>query len=119
MRISDWSSDVCSSDLQRIARGGLVQCAVQDETAGDAGDADKVGCRDCCVHIHSSPNPLTLSQARHVPKGLSPLSGHFASCRRPFRATLAARGESKLLLVILPHKNDADVLLQPPPPLPT
>src|SRR3546814_9377964 len=117
MRISDWSSDVCSSDLQRIARGGLVQCAVQDETAGDAGDADQVGCRDCCVHVHSSPNPLTLSQARHVPKGLAPLSGDFASSRRPFRATLAARGESMRLSVILPAKNEAEGLRQTLPRL--
>src|SRR3546814_921706 len=86
MRISDWSSDVCSSDL-------------------------------CCVHVHSSPNPLTLSQARHVPKGLAPLSGDFASSRRPFRATLAARGESMRLSVILPAKNEADGLRQTLPRL--
>src|SRR3546814_2541646 len=61
--------------VQRIARGGLVQCAVQDETAGDAGDADQVGCRDGGVHVHSSPNHQTLSQARHLPKGLATLSG--------------------------------------------
>src|SRR3546814_1976440 len=86
MRISDWSSDVCSSDL-------------------------------CCVHVHSSPNPLTLSQARHVPKGLAPLSGDFASSRRPFRATLAARGESMRLSVILPAKNEAEGLRQTLPRL--
>src|SRR3546814_2764580 len=104
----DWCSGVCSSDLQ---------CAVQDWTAGDAGDADQVGCRDCCVHVHSSPNPLTLSQARHVPKGLAPLSGDFASSRRPFRATLAARGESMRLSVILPAKNEAEGLRQTLPRL--
>src|SRR3546814_5500250 len=99
----DWCSGVCSSDLQ---------CAVQDWTAGDAGDADQVGCRDCCVHVHSSPNPLTLSQARHVPKGLAPLSGDFASSRRPFRATLAARGDSMRLSVILPRSDEHTSELQ-------
>src|SRR5690606_9538554 len=36
--------------VQRVARGGLVQCTVQDEAAGDAGDADQVGCLDC-AHV--------------------------------------------------------------------
>src|SRR3546814_1140445 len=67
--------------------------------------------------FRSSPNPLTLSQARHVPKGLAPLSGDFASSRRPFRATLAARGESMRLSVILPAKNEAEGLRQTLPRL--
>src|SRR3546814_988455 len=30
MRISDWSSDVCSSDLNRLDRGINQRCAVED-----------------------------------------------------------------------------------------
>src|SRR3546814_11850714 len=41
MRISDWSSDVCSSDLDRLAEqlalGRVVDCPRQDRLAG--GDA--------------------------------------------------------------------------------
>src|SRR3546814_20609598 len=33
MRISDWSSDVCSSDLHRRRRGGLARPAARDERA--------------------------------------------------------------------------------------
>src|SRR5690606_13974093 len=59
----------------------------------------------------------TLPQARHVPKGLAPLSADFASSRRRFRATLAARGESMRLTVILPAKNEAKGLRQTLPRL--
>src|SRR3546814_12840862 len=45
MRISDWSSDVCSSDLPRIARIGGQHLAlvdqIQDREA--AGDLDRAG----------------------------------------------------------------------------
>src|SRR3546814_15989361 len=44
-------------------------------------------------------------------------SGDFASSRRPFRATLAARGESMRLSVILPAKNEAEGLRQTLPRL--
>src|SRR5690606_15601528 len=63
------------------------------------------------------PDPPTLSQARHVPKGLAPLSGDFASSWRPFRAPLAARGESMCFSVILPAKNEAEGLRQTLPRL--
>src|SRR3546814_15205461 len=44
-------------------------------------------------------------------------SGDFASSRRPFRATLAARGESMRLSLILPAKNAAEGLRQTLPRL--
>src|SRR3546814_17643861 len=39
MRISDWSSDVCSSDLKRFSlEGGESFIAAMDEVVGHAGD---------------------------------------------------------------------------------
>src|SRR3546814_16891918 len=44
MRISDWSSDVCSSDLRRIARAGIGRGQIAfghaAEQFGDVGDAE-------------------------------------------------------------------------------
>src|SRR3546814_5727304 len=38
MRISDWSSDVCSSDLDRRALGHIAHNGQRHEIAGSAGD---------------------------------------------------------------------------------
>src|SRR3546814_7575533 len=47
MRISDWSSDVCSSDLLDLARDDLLRpsCAVADRSCGDQGPGADAGRR--------------------------------------------------------------------------
>src|SRR3546814_6766422 len=46
MRISDWSSDVCSSDLERDLLGNLVfGDAGTDQEPGEAGDVRRAGIR--------------------------------------------------------------------------
>src|SRR3546814_4392902 len=43
MRISDWSSDVCSSDLEREGRQGDLALQPQPEGRNDAEDPSEVG----------------------------------------------------------------------------
>src|SRR3546814_2448800 len=45
MRISDWSSDVCSSDLARIAEGDLEECigAARTYPAAPCGQLERIG----------------------------------------------------------------------------
>src|SRR3546814_19747542 len=43
MRISDWSSDVCSSDLVAVERDGILLAAVVGRTEGREPDADALG----------------------------------------------------------------------------
>src|SRR3546814_2360323 len=46
MRISDWSSDVCSSDLLRLPprpRGGVAEIAGAEECVERLGDARQIG----------------------------------------------------------------------------
>src|SRR3546814_10436286 len=45
MRISDWSSDVCSSDLERAKQDAAV-AEEGDEARGDRGEIAAVGRRD-------------------------------------------------------------------------
>src|SRR3546814_4517864 len=40
MRISDWSSDVCSSDLLREAAAGVSRCGDQHPAPADPGDPE-------------------------------------------------------------------------------
>src|SRR3546814_11539946 len=46
MRISDWSSDVCSSDLNEAFRRGLFAAAIQSRPAVDAAAALEAGVYD-------------------------------------------------------------------------
>src|SRR3546814_1578012 len=55
MRISDWSSDVCSSDL--FGAGKLGEQAVADGFGGDAGTVGNVKHRSKLLHLPSS-DPL-------------------------------------------------------------
>src|SRR3546814_13726317 len=53
MRISDWSSDVCSSDLEverRTARAGSTSCTVNvSKSALEAGDTEDIPSRSSAV----------------------------------------------------------------------
>src|SRR3546814_10959185 len=61
MRISDWSSDVCSSDLQRVGLG--EQVLVQDcGTLRDHGDAEAADAAAPHDPVHVSENPAHLGQ---------------------------------------------------------
>src|SRR3546814_1904993 len=61
MRISDWSSDVCSSDLQRIELGFLLQQESQDDqtVAQGAGD-DRSGQPAELIGNHVVPSDAAL-----------------------------------------------------------
>src|SRR3546814_6929765 len=62
MRISDWSSDVCSSDL-RLAVGNAFE-------AGKAGGVDAVGGEHCAGRLGAlgGQDPVVRSEERRVGK---------------------------------------------------
>src|SRR3546814_13995052 len=74
MRISDWSSDVCSSDLARAAREALERTPDQLKALRDAGVVDAGG-RGICVILDAAetamtgrrPMPTAKRQALPVP----------------------------------------------------
>src|SRR3546814_16285127 len=45
MRISDWSSDVCSSDLGQLAGDRFVQATLRAQQRGELGDEERVAVR--------------------------------------------------------------------------
>src|SRR3546814_2960376 len=50
MRISDWSSDVCSSDLNRLDRGINQRCAVEDRLHHHVGRQRGIDLIQPCRH---------------------------------------------------------------------
>src|SRR3546814_1946032 len=60
MRISDWSSDVCSSDLLGQHRRPPQRRAATIEGIGEAGEAGKLS----CSHDSLLPFALSLSKGR-------------------------------------------------------
>src|SRR3546814_16347544 len=58
MRISDWSSDVCSSDLARAAREALERTPDQLKALRDAGVVDAGG-RGICVILDAAETAMT------------------------------------------------------------
>src|SRR3546814_13961858 len=60
MRISDWSSDVCSSDLEEEG-GGFPVSFAHKVSSGDDGYA-----RDCPVHRPTANDDLILARANVV-----------------------------------------------------
>src|SRR3546814_6377623 len=63
MRISDWSSDVCSSDLRLELLVGMGQLARAQRDAGLERAVERLLARTC---QHPFGDVLDLDQARHV-----------------------------------------------------
>src|SRR3546814_5852902 len=57
MRISDWSSDVCSSDLDAAGPAGDVVEAVAPELRFDGSGGDHDPCRGCMEPAHHPVGP--------------------------------------------------------------
>src|SRR3546814_2156945 len=107
MRISDWSSDVCSSDLRRPSAAGRrraqqrpprtrqrraqVRAAELDVPAGDEGRTTGAGGGAGADRLQPrlKPSLLRLGEARVVRRGLC----FWLACRKTF----AARGKSSRL----------------------
>src|SRR3546814_16752788 len=66
MRISDWSSDVCSSDLQLFANGSGIDGTVQLSAAGSYQRAD----------IHARANNAVLPAPAKLVIGRAIIDGH-------------------------------------------
>src|SRR3546814_13175804 len=89
MRISDWSSDVCSSDLARAAREALERTPDQLKALRDAGVVDAGG-RGICVILDAAetamtgrrPMPPAQRQAIPVPLPTNDLTAGGARKRR-------------------------------------
>src|SRR3546814_10914226 len=66
MRISDWSSDVCSSDLSRADTGKGGQSLLDDKTRGTAGDFQRsLRARrtlDAISAVRIAPGGLTMQR---------------------------------------------------------
>src|SRR3546814_2445993 len=68
MRISDWSSDVCSSDLDRYIKGECPKCGTPDQYG------------DNCENCGAAYAPTDLKHPKSVVSGATPVlkdSEHF------------------------------------------
>src|SRR3546814_8356193 len=66
MRISDWSSDVCSSDLARGPSWGRLKPSViagNGYAAGDAGAHEGNGAAAIAAAVGGSADPMAIRQA--------------------------------------------------------
>src|SRR3546814_17757544 len=78
MRISDWSSDVCSSDLRRIEMVGRVDRSLRDKeqrTEGGERRYGERGCTDVERHLRSPHDRCHPSINVHIKEGAPPRSG--------------------------------------------
>src|SRR3546814_20043304 len=64
MRISDWSSDVCSSDLVPISRDGYVRRVRGVLSALARGEEGGAAVNNRIAEILGEPDPKTLAEAR-------------------------------------------------------
>src|SRR3546814_2415025 len=69
MRISDWSSDVCSSDLAASHLSGGVDAAI-DLTAHFLADYHKLPYADLRPHLYTLPQDNAVRHAFRVASGL-------------------------------------------------
>src|SRR3546814_15363386 len=86
MRISDWSSDVCSSDLEAILAFDLLAHAGEDQLAGPALLGNEIGDRARALRL--LPNPDGLQE-------LNAPAGEHAPRQRNRRHEFAARSEER------------------------
>src|SRR3546814_13500066 len=87
MRISDWSSDVCSSDLEAILAFDLLAHAGEDQLAGPALLGNEIG--DPARALRLLPNPDGLQE-------LNAPAGEHAPRQRNRRHEFAAQGMAVL-----------------------
>src|SRR3546814_7543872 len=78
MRISDWSSDVCSSDLGGDNLGDLDLTPAQEAAVSDAVSADRSGPLpedpNLFVHVYNPPLRLLIVGAVHISQALVPIA---------------------------------------------
>src|SRR3546814_12788011 len=85
MRISDWSSDVCSSDLRKVAEGAVSKAVVEVNVGGDdvadrpvGGDSDgraqRLALSTRCAGIHHG-NALSADAEAEFVVGAEVLGG--------------------------------------------
>src|SRR3546814_9197943 len=95
MRISDWSSDVCSSDLQDEIGIGLDQALAQ--AVVDAGAAEQgrrfVGGGDARDHLRRHSKLRRLDRSRPAPSGPPQVRRSVAQPQRRFRVEPLPRSE--------------------------
>src|SRR3546814_6548452 len=94
MRISDWSSDVCSSDLRRIEMVGRVDRSLSDKEQRTEGGERRYGDRGCTDverHLRSPHDRCHPSIDVHIKEGAPPRSG--SPRRESGRCATAQRSE--------------------------
>src|SRR3546814_17962800 len=84
MRISDWSSDVCSSDLIALAREGKREFLAQAQPPGHVGDH---------LHAHLLGEMIEIDVAALV-NALSHIDGAMAAAFPAVETTFASAGRA-------------------------
>src|SRR3546814_1093803 len=87
MRISDWSSDVCSSDLHSVTTRVFMRIALLALASGCSRKCDRSGSELAAIGIRAAAFPSTCSGSR-----VNRRRG-YGSRRRMYRATAAGRSE--------------------------
>src|SRR3546814_11715986 len=113
MRISDWSSDVCSSDLlrarDRLHQTGLADDRVISGLGNLAIDRDIAAARFTEVYGNQWLTHITLTETQRnlLPELVGGLAGRVQRSRKGNR-DLARPVELQLALIELVHPADAD-----------
>src|SRR3546814_19448267 len=119
MRISDWSSDVCSSDLSRADTGKGGQSLLDDKTRGTAGDFQRsLRARrtlDAISAVRIAPGGLTMQRYYVLDREMAAGEDGFeAMVARAYRLTQAVRCLCRRdipLILSFAHPNCRHVLL--------
>src|SRR3546814_15625879 len=94
MRISDWSSDVCSSDLKPIARQQVLQQNLA--LASEHVVAARMACETAVRHS-SWPSPLAAASAKLIASRAAPV---VAGIAHGLHGAIGISGEHDLNLLI-------------------
>src|SRR3546814_18511192 len=92
MRISDWSSDECSSDLPKVV-GGEIARAMQSANAGSRGNAQRLGTLGAYGDGLFNDN-MALNRTGQKIGTISNFSGRSAGLL-PFEASVASANSQK------------------------